>query len=44
MLTVLTVVGYFEFPDKPMYTRNAISAVADTMTRNAKIPTAMPIH
>jgi hypothetical protein len=37
-------VGYFEVPDKPTYTRNAISAVADTMTRNAKIPTAMPIQ
>jgi hypothetical protein len=37
-------VGYFEFPYRPAHTRNAITAVADTMTRNAKSPTAMPIQ
>jgi len=38
------VVGYFEIPDKLTHTRNAITAVADTMARNAKIPTAIPIQ
>jgi hypothetical protein len=37
-------VGYFEVPDKPTHTRNAITAVADTRTRNAKVPIAMPIQ
>ena len=38
------VVGYLEVPNKPTHTRNAITAVADTMTRNAKIPIAIPIQ
>jgi hypothetical protein len=36
------VVGYFEVPNKPTHTRNAITPVADTMTRHAKVPIAMP--
>jgi hypothetical protein len=38
------VVGYFEVPNKSTHTRNAITAVADTMTRNPNIPAAMPIQ
>src|ERR1700679_2080925 len=36
--------SYFDVPDKPTHTRNAINAVADTMTRNTKVPIAMPIQ
>ena len=43
-LSETAVVGYFEVPDKSTHTRNAITAVADTMTRNAKVPIAMPIQ
>jgi hypothetical protein len=38
------VVGYFEFPDKPTHIKNAVTAVANTVTRNAKVPIAMPIQ
>ena len=34
--------GYFEVESKPTHTRNAITAAPDTMTRNAKVPIAIP--
>jgi hypothetical protein len=38
------VVSYFEVPNKFTHIRNAINTVPDTMTRNAKVPIAMPIQ
>jgi hypothetical protein len=40
----IRVVGYFEVQNKSTHTRNAINAAPDTMTRNAKVPIAMPIQ
>jgi hypothetical protein len=42
--TRLRAVGYFEVPNKSTHTRNAITTVPDTVTRNAKVPIAMPIQ
>ena len=36
--------GYFEFPNKFTHTKNAITAVMDATTRNAKAPMVMPIQ
>jgi hypothetical protein len=38
------VEGYFEVLNKSTHTRNAITAVPDTKTRNAEVPIAMPIQ
>jgi hypothetical protein len=40
----VSIVGYFEVPNKSTHIRNAITAIPDTITRSAKVPIAMPIQ